>query len=72
MLRWTDDEFSLPERLFVEIVERLYRRDEFMRGSLEIADQASLGDPGRCRVFWSGDTTHSMGCNASTPCIPIR
>jgi polyhydroxyalkanoate synthase len=44
VLRWTDDEFTLAQRLFVEIVERLYRRDEFMRGSLEIAGQ-HVGPP---------------------------
>jgi polyhydroxyalkanoate synthase len=39
VLRWTDDEFFLPEQLFFDVVQRLYRRDEFMRGSLEVAGQ---------------------------------
>jgi polyhydroxyalkanoate synthase len=30
--RWTHDEFALPGRLFGDIVESLYRRDEFMQG----------------------------------------
>jgi len=43
--RWTHDEFPLPGRLFTDIVESLYRKDEFMRGELNI------GDPrGRRRV----------------------
>jgi polyhydroxyalkanoate synthase len=36
VLRWADDEFRLPERLFCDVVERLYRRDEFMQGTLEV------------------------------------
>ncbi len=35
--RWTHDEFALPGRLFGDIVESLYRRDEFMQGRLDIA-----------------------------------
>jgi polyhydroxyalkanoate synthase len=35
--RWTLDEFPLPSRLFEDVVERLYRRDEFMAGTLSIA-----------------------------------
>jgi polyhydroxyalkanoate synthase len=34
--RWTHDEFALPGRLFGDIVESLYRRDEFMRGELQV------------------------------------
>jgi len=34
--RWTHDEFPLPGRLFTEIVESLYRNDEFMLGQLDI------------------------------------
>jgi polyhydroxyalkanoate synthase len=34
--RWTHDEFPLPARLFAEIVESLYRKDEFMQGTLDI------------------------------------
>jgi polyhydroxyalkanoate synthase len=34
--RWTHDEFPLPGRLFTDIVESLYRRDEFMQGKLDI------------------------------------
>jgi polyhydroxyalkanoate synthase len=34
--RWTLDEFALPGRLFEEIVERLYRRDELMAGTLSV------------------------------------
>lgn len=34
--RWTHDEFALPGRLFTELVEQLYRNDEFMRGELAI------------------------------------
>lgn len=36
VLRWADDEFRLPARLFCDVVERLYRRDEFMQGTLEV------------------------------------
>jgi polyhydroxyalkanoate synthase subunit PhaC len=35
--RWTLDEFPVPGRLFEDVVERLYRRDEFMAGTLAIA-----------------------------------
>lgn len=34
--RWTHDEFPLPGRLFVDLVESLYRNDEFMQGRLAI------------------------------------
>lgn len=34
--RWTHDEFPLPGRLFTEIVESLYRNDDFMGGRLAI------------------------------------
>jgi len=34
--RWTHDEFALPGRLFSDIVESLYRRDELMDGRLAI------------------------------------
>lgn len=34
--RWTHDEFPLPGRLFTDIVESLYRNDEFMQGTLDI------------------------------------
>jgi polyhydroxyalkanoate synthase len=36
--RWTLDEFSLPGRLFREIVEHLYRSDRLMQGRLRIGD----------------------------------
>jgi len=34
--RWTHDEFALPGRLFAEVVEHLYREDQFMCGTLTI------------------------------------
>jgi polyhydroxyalkanoate synthase len=34
--RWTHDEFALPGKLFTDIVESLYRNDEFMGGKLMI------------------------------------
>jgi polyhydroxyalkanoate synthase subunit PhaC len=34
--RWTLDEFPLPARLFDDVVERLYRRDEFASGTLSV------------------------------------
>ena len=37
--RWTHDEFPLPGRLFTEIVESLYRNDDFMQGRLEIGER---------------------------------
>jgi polyhydroxyalkanoate synthase len=47
--RWTLDEFPLPGRLFEEVVERLYRRDELMAGTLSIGGRrvgpASLTAP---------------------------
>lgn len=38
--RWTHDEFPLPGRLFTEIVESLYRNDDFMQGRLDIGGRA--------------------------------
>lgn len=38
--RWTHDEFPLPGRLFVDLVESLYRNDEFMQGELVIGDRS--------------------------------
>jgi polyhydroxyalkanoate synthase subunit PhaC len=35
--RWTLDEFALPAQLFEDVVERLYRRDELMAGTLSVA-----------------------------------
>jgi polyhydroxyalkanoate synthase len=43
--RWTLDEMPLPRRLFVEIVEDLYREDRFLRGSLTIGGKRA--EPGR-------------------------
>jgi polyhydroxyalkanoate synthase subunit PhaC len=37
VLRWTLDEFRQPEQLFADVVERLYRRDEFATGVLRVA-----------------------------------
>jgi len=37
--RWTHDEFPLPGKLFTEIVESLYRRDEFMQGRLAVGNR---------------------------------
>jgi polyhydroxyalkanoate synthase len=34
--RWSCDEFPLPGRLFHEIVEQLYRNDDFMQGRLSM------------------------------------
>lgn len=34
--RWTHDEFALPGKLFIDLVESLYRRDELMQGELDI------------------------------------
>lgn len=34
--RWALDEFALPGRLFEEVVQRLYRRDEFASGVLSV------------------------------------
>ncbi|RZA33073.1 MAG: alpha/beta fold hydrolase [Lysobacteraceae bacterium] len=38
--RWTHDEFALPGRLFTELVEQLYRNDEFMQGTLSIGGRS--------------------------------
>jgi polyhydroxyalkanoate synthase subunit PhaC len=35
--RWTLDEFAVPGQLFEDVVERLYRRDELMTGTLTVA-----------------------------------
>jgi polyhydroxyalkanoate synthase len=37
--RWTLDESPMPAALFEDVVERLYRGDELMRGELEIAGE---------------------------------
>lgn len=37
--RWTCDESPLPGKLFVDIVERLYRNDELTQGTLFITDR---------------------------------
>jgi polyhydroxyalkanoate synthase len=39
VVRWTLDEFQLPGKFFVDIVERLYRDDCLMQGRLRIQDQ---------------------------------
>jgi polyhydroxyalkanoate synthase len=46
--RWTHDEFPLPGRLFVDIVESLYRDDQLMQGRLRIGAR-SVG-PGDLRA----------------------
>jgi len=38
--RWTHDEFALPGRLFTDIVESLYRKDDFMGGRLHVGGRA--------------------------------
>lgn len=42
--RWTLDEFALPAQLFEDVVERLYRRDELMAGTLDVG--GSRAGPG--------------------------
>ena len=43
--RWTLNETALPQRLFVDVVERLYRQDAFAAGRLRIGGRAvSPGD----------------------------
>jgi polyhydroxyalkanoate synthase len=37
VLRWTLDEFRQPRQLFVDVLERLYQRDEFFTGALTLA-----------------------------------
>jgi polyhydroxyalkanoate synthase len=37
--RWTLDELALPQRFFEEVVEKLYREDQFIRGTLMIGEQ---------------------------------
>jgi polyhydroxyalkanoate synthase subunit PhaC len=39
VVRWTQDEFPLPGRLFSEIVEWLYRQDRFMKRTLAVGDR---------------------------------
>ncbi len=46
--RWTHDEFPLPGKMFSDVVESLYRRDELMRGKLNIGGRA-IG-PGMLRA----------------------
>jgi polyhydroxyalkanoate synthase len=41
VLRWTFDEFRQPAQLFVDVVERLYQRDEFARGVLPVAGRTA-------------------------------
>ena len=36
VLRWASDEFRMPAALFRDVVERLYRDDEFARGTLPL------------------------------------
>jgi polyhydroxyalkanoate synthase len=42
--RWTLDESALPQRLFEEVVEHLYREDRFLRGTLQIGDKYAKPD----------------------------
>lgn len=45
MERWSCDEFPLPGRLFEDVVERLYRNDCFLEGTLRVGDRlARLAD----------------------------
>jgi polyhydroxyalkanoate synthase len=37
--RWSHDEFALPGKLFTDLVESLYRRDQLMQGELQIGDR---------------------------------
>jgi polyhydroxyalkanoate synthase len=37
VVRWTLDEFRQPQQLFTDVVDRLYRRDEFAAGTLTVA-----------------------------------
>jgi polyhydroxyalkanoate synthase len=39
--RWTLDELALPPRFFEEVVEKLYREDQFIRGTLLIGEQCA-------------------------------
>lgn len=37
--RWTHDEFPLPGKLFTEVIESLYRKDQFMQGTLRVGER---------------------------------
>jgi polyhydroxyalkanoate synthase subunit PhaC len=39
--RWTYDEFPLPGQLFEEILERLYREDRLLRGTLAVGERTA-------------------------------
>jgi polyhydroxyalkanoate synthase len=41
--RWSYDEFPLPGRLFEEILEGLYRKDQFLAGTLPVGDRQTGG-----------------------------
>jgi polyhydroxyalkanoate synthase len=44
VVRWSQDEFALPKRLFLEVVQQLYREDRFAKGALTIGSrQVGLG-----------------------------
>lgn len=62
--RWTHDEFPMPGKLFTDLVESLYRNDEFMQGKLAIgartvgpqnlrAPLASVVDPRSKVIPWT-------------------
>jgi polyhydroxyalkanoate synthase subunit PhaC len=40
VLRWTLDELRQPRQLFTDVVDRLYRHDEFASGTLTVAGRA--------------------------------
>lgn len=45
VLRWTQDEFPLPTRLFLDVANQLYREDRFARGALALpAGRVGLSD----------------------------
>ncbi|WP_435103542.1 alpha/beta fold hydrolase [Arhodomonas sp. AD133] len=49
--RWTLDETPMPRQLFLDLVERLYRRDGFARGEVRIDGQRVTPADVRCPVM---------------------
>jgi polyhydroxyalkanoate synthase len=75
VMRWSLDEFPLPERLFVEIAEGLYRDDRFRAGTLMLGhEKASLADlraPVLAVVNPAGRIVPPRSIIAGLRCAPI-
>jgi polyhydroxyalkanoate synthase len=66
VMRWALDEFAMPARLFEDVVERLYREDRFVKGTLPLGPRTVGSAAIACPVLAVVDPRSTVIPAAST------